>query len=97
MPTTERKYTPAENKARRLNAAEAEVERLAKAKERADARVTEAETLKTKADEAGEKLTAAENYRDWLRDMPVPGETPEAATVEGTEDQDEDPAPAEMI
>jgi hypothetical protein len=95
MPSTERKYTPAENKARRLRAAEATVESKTKARDKAVAKVTEAETLKTKAAEAETALKAAVAHRDWLKSMPVDGETPEAdETATEDTDVDEDGNPA---
>lgn len=85
MPETQRTYTAAENKARRLRAAEATVETAAKRLERAEARVTEAETLKAKAEEAKVALTKAERHRDWLKSMPVDDED-ETAAPEADED-----------
>jgi Asp-tRNA(Asn)/Glu-tRNA(Gln) amidotransferase A subunit family amidase len=91
MPSTERKYTPEENKARRFRAAQANVEAAAKKLEKAEAKVVEAKELEIKRDAAREALTLATEQRDWIKSMPVPGEAKTPAADEDTETS----APAE--
>ena len=85
MATETRKYTPAENKARRLKAADEAVDLATRKLEKAEKRVTDATALVTKRDEAKADLAKAKRHRDWVASMPVDGED---ETPAGTETQE---------